>query len=109
MQPRKLLVVAAGLALVCAMGLRASAQNEAPFTIRYPPDGATVREKVRIRIPLASIPEAGYVSLYIDGDFRGALSVSEDEREAIRKAASNRKEPAYFEYVWDTKAPVKQK
>lgn len=109
MQLRMLLAVATGLALVGAPSLRASAQNEAPFTIRYPPDGATVREKVRIRIPLASIPEGGYVSLYIDGDFRGALSVTPEERDEIQKAALKKKEPAYFEYVWDTKAPVKKK
>src|SRR5260370_25251447 len=81
MQPRILLAIAAGIALVGAAGVQASAQTEAPFTIRYPPDGASVREKVKIRIPLNSIPAGGYVSLYIDGDFRGALSVSDTERE----------------------------
>jgi hypothetical protein len=109
MQPRIVLVVAAGLVLACASGLRANAQNEAPFTIRYPPDGATVREKVKIKIPLRSIPDTGYVSLFIDGDFRGALSVSEADREAILKAAVKANEPPYFEYTWDTKAPVRQK
>src|SRR5438552_1246555 len=109
MQLRIMLSVAAGFALVSAVGVRTSAQTEAPFTIRYPPDGASVREKVKIRIPLNSIPEGGYVSLYIDGDFRGALSVSDKEREAIRKAAAKSKEAAYFDYTWDTKAPVRQK
>src|SRR5437764_2894134 len=106
MQPRILLAVAAGLALVGATGVRAAAQNDSPFTIRYPPDGATVREKVKIRIPLRSIPDTGYVSLYIDDQFRGALSVSETERTAIQTAAAKANEPAFFDYVWDTKAPM---
>lgn len=119
MQPRILLAVAAGIVLAGIAGVpaRAQDQNEAPFTIRFPPDGASVREKVNIRIPLNGIPVGGYVSLYIDGDFRGALSVSDDERKAIQKSviaaalkAKDKKElPAYFEYVWDTKAPVRQK
>ena len=113
MQPRRWLAAATILVLAGAAGMTASAQTESPFTIRYPPDGATVREKVKIRIPLNSIPTGGYVSLYIDGDFRGALSISDEERENVRKASLGTKggttQAAYFDYLWDTKAAVKQK
>src|SRR5690348_16023033 len=82
MQPRILRVVA-GLALLsaaCLGGQPASTQNEAPFTIRRPPDGATVREKVHVLVPLASIPTGGYVAYYIDGQFRVALAPSAEQR-----------------------------
>jgi len=55
-------MAAASLAALLAVGQQSGAQNQAPFTIRQPPDGATVREKVAIKIPLASIPEGGYVA-----------------------------------------------
>jgi len=109
MQLRNVLLIATGLALVGAAGVRAEAQNQAPFTIRRPPDGATVREKVKVQIPLGSIPDGGYVAMYIDGEFRGAIPVSDDDREEMMKAAAKRNEPAYFTYVWDTKAPVRAK
>lgn len=104
MQPRTLRAVAglslSALCFACFGGQRASAQNEAPFTIRRPPDGATVREKVKVLVPLASIPEGGYVAYYIDGQFRVALAPTAEQRE-------NAKPNAMFEFVWDTKAPYK--
>lgn len=104
MQPRKLFAVAAGLALLSGLsyGERANAQNDAPFTIRFPPDGSTVREKVTVKVPLASIPEGGYVAYSIDGEFRVALSPTQEQRD---KARPNQN----FEFVWDTKAPFKGK
>ncbi|MEP6754314.1 MAG: hypothetical protein ABJA67_02345 [Chthonomonadales bacterium] len=105
MLQRRMILSAA--VLMSATALSAGAQNQAPFTIRRPPDGATVREKVKVQIPLASIPEGGYVSIYVDGDFRGAIPVTSDEREKITDEAEKTKSPAYFTYVWDSKAPVK--
>src|SRR5438105_13805565 len=87
---------------ISAVAVRTSAQNEAPFTIRYPPDGATVRENVRIEVPLASIPENSYVAYSIDGLFRVALSPTAEQR-----AKSASKPGARFVYVWDTKEPMK--
>jgi len=98
---------AAALALVPGL---ATAQNEAPFTIRYPPDGATVREKVHIQVPLASIPENGYVQISINGKFRAAITPTTEQRAEIRKAATTKtplKGASTFEFVWDTKAPEK--
>ncbi|MCW3100132.1 MAG: hypothetical protein JWL77_5750, partial [Chthonomonadaceae bacterium] len=37
----------------------AHAQGQSPFTIRKPLDGSSVREKVRIEIPRASIGSGG--------------------------------------------------
>jgi len=105
MLQRRMILSAA--VLLSATALSAGAQNQAPFTIRRPPDGATVREKVKVQIPLASIPEGGYVSIYVDGDFRGAIPVTPDEREKITEEAEKTKSPAYFTYTWDSKAPVK--
>jgi hypothetical protein len=81
-------------------GSALAGQNEAPFTIRRPPDGSTVREKVRIQVPLASIPEGGYVSFRINGVYRVALAPSDEQRQ-------NAKPGEMFEWVWDTKAPFK--
>lgn len=100
MQLRTLLAVAGGLALLSVVGERSIAQNQAPFTIRFPPDGATVRETVRVRIPLASIPENGYVAYYINGQFRVALAPTAEQR-------ASQKPGDMFEFAWDTKSPFK--
>ena len=72
----------------CLVG-RASAQGT-PFTIIKPPDGATVRENVAIKIPRASIPTGGFVAVFVDGNFQTAL-----------KPGSDYDKP--FMYVWNTK------
>jgi hypothetical protein len=81
---------------VCVVALssygRVQAQ-QAPFTIRRPPDGATVREKVRIEIPRASIGTGGFVAIYLDGKFHQALAPEDTE--------SSENKP--FTFVWDTK------
>jgi len=100
MHMRAVLSLGGSLLLCVGLAPRTSAQNTAPFTIRFPPDGATVREKVPIRVPLASIPEGAYVAFSIDGQFRVALAPTEDQR---RKAGPG----GMFEYVWDTKETVK--
>jgi len=100
MHVRATLTVLGSLVLLSGMTAGASAQNAAPFTITFPPDGATVREKVAIRVPLASIPEGAYVAFSIDGQFRVALAPTDEQRE---KAGPGDK----FEYVWDTKEVVK--
>jgi hypothetical protein len=63
----------------------------APFTIRRPPDGATVREKVNIEIPRASIGPGGFVALYLDDKFY--VAVPPDEKGLGRP----------FTFTWDTK------
>src|SRR2546423_4916869 len=105
MQPRKLHAVVAGLGILGplgAYGVRANAQNEAPFTIRKPPDGATVREKVKVEVPLASIPEGGYVAYYIDGEFQVALTPTAEQREHAKPGEN-------YVFTWDTKKPVKRR
>ena len=71
--------------------LGAVAQN-APFTIRRPPDGSVVREKVRIEIPLSSIKMGAFVAIYLDEEFQGAL-IPDEKAEKAKK----------FTYTWDTK------
>ena len=90
------------LALLGIASQLVSAQNAAPFTIRFPPDGATVREKVAVKIPLASIPKGGYVAFYVNDQFRVALAPTEKEQEDAKPGA-------LYTYVWDTKVPMRVK
>ncbi|MDE2126414.1 MAG: hypothetical protein KGJ62_07480 [Armatimonadetes bacterium] len=81
-------------ALLCLPAASSLAQaGTAPFTIRMPPDGSTVRETVNVEIPRASIPENGFVAFFIDGVFDVALSP--------QKGAPA---DSPFLYQWDTKA-----
>jgi hypothetical protein len=90
---------ATGLAL-CALALGcfsslSPVHAQAPFTIRRPKDGTTVREKLRIEIPRASIHAGGFVALYVDDTFAVALPPEDTEEGGAEKP---------FTYVWDTKA-----
>ncbi len=60
---KKFLIAAAFFALA---GISVA---QGTFTIRRPVDGSTVRETVNIRIPKNSIPEGGYIGVYVDGKF----------------------------------------
>ena len=42
---------------------------QAPFTIVRPADGAKVRETVHVLIPKGSIPDGGYVGIFLGGKF----------------------------------------
>lgn len=97
MRLRMMLAVCGGFALMGAT--RSIAQNAPPFTIRFPPDGATVRENVAVKVPLASIPEGAYVAYSVNGIFRVALSPTAEQREKAKAG-----EP--FTWTWDTKASV---
>src|SRR5579883_826611 len=81
-------VAACAMVMNCASSL-VSAQ--APFTIRRPPDNATVREKVVVEIPRSSIPSGAFVAFYIDDNFDVAISPQTGNR------------GSFFEYVWNTK------
>ena len=79
-------------ALGAAANMSASqAQGQSPFTIRKPLDGSSVREKVRIEIPRASIGAGGFVAIYVDSKFVLALAPHETE------------DGKPFTYLWDTK------
>ncbi len=65
-----------------------------PFSILRPADGAIVRERVRIEVPRASIPQGGYVAIYIDGRFQTSLAPRQDDKEPRLR------------YIWDTKVPL---
>jgi hypothetical protein len=73
------------LALVFAAGAASAIE------IQTPKDGATVREKVRIVVPRANVPNGGYVGLYIDNEF------------VVAQAPASQGGPIVF--VWDTKQP----
>ena len=86
-------LVLCALALGCFSSL-SPAHAQSPFTIRRPKDGTTVREKLRIEIPRASIHAGGFVALYVDDTFTVALPPEEGEEGAVEKP---------FFYIWDTK------
>jgi hypothetical protein len=65
--------------------------TQGSFTIVRPFDGAKVREIVKILMPKNSIPDAGYVGIFLNGDFR----------EAVEPRLS--KDGKYYEYAFDTK------
>src|SRR5471030_403374 len=56
-----------GSIVLASLGTLALAQ--APFTIVRPADGAKVRETVHILIPKGSIPDGGYVGVFLGGKF----------------------------------------
>jgi hypothetical protein len=92
---RKAVPLAVSAFLLGTLGSLGSAYaqgSQAPFTIRRPPDGATVKEKVRIEIPRASIRPGSFVAFYIDNKFDIALAPPD----------TNSTKP--FTYVWDTKS-----
>lgn len=88
---RKTLPLGIGVASLLMAG---SAYAQSPFTIRKPLDSATVREKVRVEIPRASVSKPGsFVAFFIDDKFVVAQAPEGDAKS---------KEP--FIYVWDTKS-----
>lgn len=50
-------------------GLTSVVFAQAPFTIVRPADGAKVRETVHVLIPKGSIPDGGYVGVFLGGKF----------------------------------------
>lgn len=60
---KKFLLISA-LVAACAAVLA-----QAPFTIRRPVEGSKVRESVKIRIPKNSVPQGGYLGIYVNGKF----------------------------------------
>ncbi len=73
------------------MAVVGAAFAQAPFTIVRPADGSKVREKVNVLIPKGSVPQGGYIGVFLNGKFIEA-------REAIAPASAK-----YFTYVLDTK------
>ncbi|MCX7799470.1 MAG: hypothetical protein N2109_03915 [Fimbriimonadales bacterium] len=63
---------------------------QAPFTIVRPADGSKVREKVRVLLPKDSIPDGGYVGVFVGGKFL--------------EATVPQVQGKYREYLLDTKA-----
>ena len=51
------------------LALAALSTAQSAFTIVRPADGSKVRETVRLLFPLSSIPDGGYVGIYIGGKF----------------------------------------
>ena len=105
---RNAIRLAASAAALGSLGLpggRVHAQG-APFTIRRPPDGATVREKVHVEIPQASIGEKSFVVVYLDGKFDAALDPQRLQDSAVSGSAAAQKKPEsrFFTFIWDTKA-----
>ncbi|MCX6380013.1 MAG: hypothetical protein NT023_11150, partial [Armatimonadetes bacterium] len=104
---------------IVAFTVTASAfAQTAPFTIRRPLEGATVREKVRVEIPRGSVKEGSFVAFFIDDKFVVAQAPEGDSKPKppmgiggmmpppgfappSRKGIDPNKQPFYF--MWDTK------
>jgi hypothetical protein len=71
-------------------GLASVVIAQTPFTIVHPSEGARVREKVHVQIPIGSIPPGGYVGVFLDG--------------VLIQAVVPPKVGKYYDYVLDTKA-----
>ena len=77
------------IGVLVGLAIAAAALAQAPFTIVRPADGSKVREKVRIQIPKNSVPEGGYVGIFVGGKFIEALVPRGNEK--------------FYEYILDTK------
>lgn len=73
-----------------AAAMTVGAFGQANFTIVRPFDGAHVREQVHVLFPMGSIPESGYVGIFLKGQLIDAM---------VPKPHGK-----YLEYVLDTKA-----
>lgn len=71
------------------MAVVGAAYAQAPFTIVRPADGSKVREKVHVMIPKNSIPQGGYIGVFLNGKFIEAVTPP-----LVGK---------YYDYVLDTK------
>ena len=71
------------------LSVLASAQTE--VRIARPVDGATVRETVNVLVPASGIPEGGFITCMVDGQFKCADATKSEDRR-------------YFVYRWNTKA-----
>lgn len=78
-----------GIGIILGMCLAGVALAQSPFTIVRPADGSKVREKVRVLIPKGSIPDGGYVGIFVGGKFVEALVPNLNGK--------------YHEYILDTK------
>src|SRR4051812_17101339 len=57
------------LTAIAGAGIAAAQSGTAPFTIVRPLDGSKVRENVHILFPKNSIPDGGYVGIFVNGKF----------------------------------------
>ena len=65
--------------------------GQGSFTIVRPFDGSKVRETIKVLMPKSSVPEAGYVGVFVNGEFREAF---------VPKPSKDGK---YLEYALNTK------
>jgi hypothetical protein len=79
-----------GIGVLLGLFAAAFALAQAPFTIVRPAEGSKVREKVKIDIPGDSIPDGGYVGIFVGGKFVEATVLDKGEK--------------FYEYILDTKA-----
>lgn len=63
------------IGLVVSLSLACMAAAQAPFTIVRPLDQARVRETVRVQIPKNSVPEGGFVGIFLNGKFIEATTL----------------------------------
>ncbi|MCW5941186.1 MAG: hypothetical protein KIS66_03080 [Fimbriimonadaceae bacterium] len=83
-----------GIGLVAGLLVAAYASAQAPFTIVRPADGSKVRETVNILMPKDSIPEGGYIGVFLNGRFiEGTLPPVSGKYYSYALDTKNRKIP----------------
>ena len=71
---------------------------ERPLTLLLPKDGATVKEKVSIRVARDTVPADGFIGIYVDNRFRAAVAPQSQEEMQEKKIPLD----APLTYVWDS-------
>lgn len=82
-----------------ALTICASAMAQGTFTIRRPVDGSKVKEVIKVRIPKNSIPDGGYVGIYLDGKFLEAVMPDVDGEDYVYQLDSQAKDIADGEHT----------
>src|SRR5690242_1926742 len=83
---KRIIVLAlAALVTTCAWA-------QGTFTIRRPVEGSTVREVVKVRIPKNSIPDGGYIGVFVNGKFVEAALPDIEGEDYVYKFKSQAKD-----------------
>lgn len=86
--------------LALAIATTVSSWAQGAFTIRRPFDGASVRETVGIRIPKNSVPDGGYIGIYVNGKFVEATLPEIDGEDYVYKWNTQAKDPTSGAAKW---------
>lgn len=89
------------IVLAIAALLTTGAWAQGTFTVRRPLDGAKVRETVSVRIPKNSIPDGGYIGVYVNGQFVEATLPDVEGDDYVYKWNTQAKDAATGMALWN--------